>query len=152
MLDELKTVAQWNRQHLGGRLTGRQLVDMVTSVPARITGVDDEVGEIRPGLRADLVVVSGEPDDPYGAVIDATPANVQLVLIEGVPLYGSREFMERFWARPDLEEISLPGGRKTLATPAAGVVVAQVAARLQAALTQEGNSLASLTEPDASSP
>ncbi len=30
MLDELKTAAQWNRQRLGGRLTDRQLVDMVT--------------------------------------------------------------------------------------------------------------------------
>ncbi|MGH7629993.1 MAG: amidohydrolase family protein [Gemmatimonadales bacterium] len=152
MLDELKTAAQWNQQHLGARLTPRQLVDMVTSVPSRITGLDDEVGEIRPGLRADLLVVSGEPDDPYNAVIDATPATVQLVLIEGVPLYGDREFMERFWARSDLEEVSLPGGGKTLATPAAGVVVAEVAARLQAALTQEGTSLASLTEPDAGSP
>lgn len=152
MLDELRAAAQWNRQHLGGRLTGRQLVDMVTSVPARITGVDDEVGEIRPGLRADLVVLSGDPDDPYGAVLDATPADVQLLLIEGVPLYGNREFMERFWPSPDLEEIPLPDGWKTLATPAAGVVVAQVAARLQAALTQEGTSLAPLTETGVNSP
>ncbi len=54
MLDELKTAAQWNREHLGGRLTDRQLVDLVTSVPAHVAGVDDEVGFIRPGLRADL--------------------------------------------------------------------------------------------------
>jgi hypothetical protein len=152
LLDELKTAAEWNRGRLGGRLTDRQLIDMVTSVPARVTGVDDEVGQIRPGLRADLLVVNGDPDDPYGAVIDATPAKVQLVLIAGVPLYGTREVMERFWGKPDLEEISLPGGRKTLATPAAGVVVAQVAARLQAALAQEGTSLAPLAEPGAESP
>jgi hypothetical protein len=125
---------------------------MATSVPARITGVDDEVGEIRPGLRADLVVLKGDADDPYGGVIDATPADVQLVLIEGVPLYGNREFMERFWASSDLETISLPDGRKTLATPAAGVVAAQVTARLQAALMQEGTSLAPLTEPDVGAP
>jgi hypothetical protein len=84
-------------------------------------------------------------------VIDATPAMVKLVLIEGVPMYGDRELMERFWARPDLEEISLPGARKTLATPAAGVVVANVAGRLPAALTQEGTSLAPLTEPGSAS-
>jgi hypothetical protein len=152
MLDELKTAAEWSRQRLGGRLTDRQLIDMVTSVPARITGLDDEVGEIRAGLRADLLVVSGDPEDPYGAAIDATPARVQLVVIAGVPLYGTREVMERFWGKLDLEEISLPGGRKTLATPAAGVVVAQVAARLQAALAQEGTSLAPLVEPPAGSP
>jgi len=146
MLDELKVAAQWNRERLGGRLTGRQLVDMVTSVPARIAGVDDEVGAIHAGLRADLLVISGDHNDAYGAVIGANPGDVQLVLIEGVPLYGDRELMERFWAKSDLEEIVLPGGPKTLATPPAAVVVAAIAARLHAALQAEGTSLAPLTE------
>lgn len=147
MLDELQTAAQWNQEHLGGRLSDRQLVDMVTSVPARIAGIDDEVGAIRPGLRADLVVLTGEPDDPYGAPLNASPAGVQIVLIAGVPLYGDRELMERFWDPVDLEEILLPDAPKTLATPAAAMVVAAIAARLQAALASEGISLAPLTEP-----
>ncbi|HSD33066.1 MAG TPA: amidohydrolase family protein [Gemmatimonadales bacterium] len=146
MLEELNTAAQWNRERLGGRLTDRELVDMATSVAARVVGVDDEVGTIRPGLRADLLVISGDHNDAYGAVIDATPADVQLLLIQGVPLYGDRELMERFWARPDLEEIALPGGPKTLATPPTALVVAAIAARLQAALQAEGTSLAPLTE------
>ena len=155
MLDELKTAAQWNRQHLGGRLSDRQLLDMVTSVPARVAGVDDEVGAIHPGLRADLLVIGrddgdDDDDDPYRAAIDATPSDVRLVLIEGMPLYGDRELMERFWAKPDLEEMSVPGGPKALATPAAAIGVAQIAARLQPALMGEGTTLAPLTEPDAS--
>jgi 5-methylthioadenosine/S-adenosylhomocysteine deaminase len=144
MLDELKVAAQWNRDHLGGRLTDRQLVDMVTSVPARIAGVDDEVGAIRVGLRADLLVIGGSLNDPYGAVVEATPAEVQLVLIGGVALYGDRTLMKRFWKPGDLEEILVPGAPKTLATPVADVVVSAVAARLQAALGGEGTSLAPL--------
>ena len=58
MLEELKTASRWNRERLGGQLTDRQLFDMVTSVPARVAGVDDEVGAIRPGLRADLLVIT----------------------------------------------------------------------------------------------
>jgi len=150
MLDELKTAAQWNREHLGGRLTDRQLVDMVTSVPAHVAGVDDEVGFIRLGLRADLLVIGGEDNDddvdPYRRVVDATPADVRLVLIDGVPLYGDRELMQSFWERGDLEETAIPGAGKTLATPAAGVLVSDLAARLQAALQSEGSSLAPLTE------
>jgi hypothetical protein len=119
---------------------------MVTSVPAQVAGVDDEVGAIQVGLRADLVVVGGDPDDPYGAVVRASAASVQLVLIAGVPLYGDRDLNERFWDPQDLEEIAVPGGLKTLATPAAGVVAAQIAARLQAALSAEGTSLAPLAE------
>jgi len=152
MLDELKIAAQWNREHLGQRLTERQLVDMMTSVPAHIVGIDDEVGAVRPGLRADLLVIGegedeGDDDDPYLTVIDATAANVQLVLIGGVAMYGDRPLMERFWDGPDLEEIAGAGGTKVLSTAAAGVGVAQIAARLQPALAAEGTSLAPLVEP-----
>ena len=146
MLDELKTAAQWNRDRLGGRLTDRQLVEMATAVPARISGIDDEVGALRAGLWADLLVVQGDADDPYRAVLRATAADIRLVMIAGVPLYGDPALTGRFWDRSDLEVIHLQDASKTLARTAAGLVVAQVAARLQAALEREGTSLAPLVE------
>jgi hypothetical protein len=146
MLDELKTAARWNREHLGGRLTPRQLVDMVTSVPAHIAGVDDEVGAIKVGLRADLLVIGGDHNQPYSAVVEAGVADVQLVLIEGVPLYGDRTLMKSLWAA-ELEEVPLSVSSKALATPAVAIVVGTLAARLQAALQTEGTSLAPLDEP-----
>ena len=148
MLAELKVAAQWNREELGGRLTDRQLVDMATSVPAHIAGIDDEVGAISVGLRADILVFNGDHNNPLRAVIDATAADVELVFIDGVPLYGDRIFMEHFWNRSDLEEIKLTGVTKTLATPAANVIVNDIESRLAPALEAEGTSLAPLTEPD----
>jgi hypothetical protein len=147
MLDELKVAAQWNREQLGGRLADRQLVDMVTSVPAHIAGVDDEVGAIIVGLRADILVINGDHNNPFRAVIDATAADVELVFIDGVPLYGDRTFMEHFWNRSDLEEIKLSGVTKTLATPEAAFLVNDIESRLGPALEAEGTSLAPLTEP-----
>lgn len=148
MLDELKTAAQWNRAHLGGRLSDRQLVDMVTSVPARVAGVDDEVGAIRAGLHADVLVIGSEDEDadPYHTVVDASPTNVRLVLIDGVPLYGDADLMQRLWAKSDLEYVSVAGMRKALATPLAVLRIADVQARLQAALEEEGTALAPLTD------
>jgi 5-methylthioadenosine/S-adenosylhomocysteine deaminase len=148
VLDELKVAARWNRDHLAGRLGDRQLLDMVTSVPARMAGVADQVGAIRPGLRADLLIVDGDENDAIGAVIQANPADVQLVMIQGVPMFGERKFMERFWNRSDLEEIAFPSGPKTLASPAAGIQVSDLAARLTASLQAEGTSLAALVEFD----
>jgi 5-methylthioadenosine/S-adenosylhomocysteine deaminase len=150
VLDELKVAARWNRDHLAGRLGDRRLLDMVTSVPARMAGVANQVGAIRPGLRADLLIVSGNENDALGAIIRADPADVQLVMIQGVPLFGERRFMERFWTRSDLEEIAFPNGSKTLASRAAGIQVSDLAARLTAALQAEGTSLAPLTEANAS--
>lgn len=68
-------------------------------------------------------------------------------MIDGTPLLGERALMERFWDASQLEEIRLQKRAKVLATPAAGVVAAQIGARLQAALSAEGSSLARLTEP-----
>jgi 5-methylthioadenosine/S-adenosylhomocysteine deaminase len=146
MLDELKIAARWNREQLGGRLTDRQLVEMVTSAAARAIGVHDEVGTLAPGLRADLLVVSGDPNDPFAAVVNASAGDVQLVMIGGVPLYGARALMAPFWAQSDLEKIVLPGTPKVLASPAAGISVSQVADRLTSALLARGTSLAPLTE------
>jgi hypothetical protein len=146
MMDELHFADQWNRSHLNGRLTDRQLVDMVTSIPAGEAGIDDEVGAIRVGLRADLVVVNGNQDDPLRAIIDAAPGDVQLVMIEGVPLYGDRNVMERFWPRASLEQIDLPDGPKTLASASAGFVFSDIVNRLVPALKAEGTSLAPLVE------
>lgn len=146
MLDELKTADQWNRDHLGGRLTPRQMVDMVTSVPAHVAGVEDEVGTLRAGLRADILVLRGDANDAYGSVLRADAADVQLVVIDGVPLYGDGAVMREFWAQTDLEAIQLAKASKALGTPAAGVDVAGLAAGLRTALEAEGTSLAPLTE------
>ena len=146
MLNELKVASLWNRERLGGRLSDRQLVDMATSVPAHIAGIDDEVGAIRVGLRADLVVINGDHNNPYRAVIDATAGDVDLVFINGVPLYGDKIFMKHFWDESELEKIELPEVTKTLATPAANFLVSDIENRLQLALQQQGTSLAPLTE------
>jgi hypothetical protein len=146
MLDELKVAAQWNCTQLNGRLTDRQLVDMVTSAPAHIAGVDDEVGSIKVGLRADILVISGDRTNPYRAAVNATAANVDLVLIDGVPLYGDRKLMKSFWDKSVMEEIKLIEATKVLAAPATNIVVSQIEMRLKTVLQAEGVSLAPLTE------
>ena len=148
MLNELKVAALWNSERLGGRITDKQLVDMATSIPAHIAGIDDEVGAIRVGLRADLVVINGNHNNPYRSVINATAANVDLVFINGVPLYGDRILMKHFWNESQLEKIVSPEATKTIATPAVNFLVSDVTNRLQLALQAEGSSLAPLTEPN----
>ena len=146
MLDEMHFADQWNQDHLGGRLSDQQLVDMVTSTPARIAGIDDEVGAIQPGLRADLLVISGDHNNPYRALIKATPADVQLVMIGGVPVYGDAHDMNSFWADADLQQIQVGDVSKMLASPAVNFTFADVVARLKVALQAQGTTLAPLIE------
>jgi hypothetical protein len=146
ILDELKVASLWNQQHLAGRLSDHNLFDMVTIAPARIAGVDDEVGAIRVGLRADLLVIRGNHNEPLRTLIGSTPDDVQLVMIQGIPLYGDRTLMARFYNRSDIEELELPFGRKALASTATGISVSALAARLGSAMQGEGITLAPLTE------
>jgi hypothetical protein len=152
MLDELKTADEWNRSQLGGRLSPRQLVSMVTSVPAHIAGIEDEVGTLQAGLRADLVVLRGGATDPYGSVLRARARDVQLVVIDGVPLYGDAALMQKFWPPGDLEPIAIANSTKMLAIRAAGVSPAGLATVLRPLLEAEGSSLAPLTEADPPEP
>ena len=152
ILDELRTAAEWNRSRLGGLLTSRHLVDMVTSIPAHAAGIDDEVGALRAGLRADLLVLRGDASDPYGSVLRATAREVQLVMIEGVPLYGDGALMQKFWAAGELEPVGIANTTKSLATRAAGVSAAALSAALAPALAAEGTTLAPLSEVDPPEP
>jgi 5-methylthioadenosine/S-adenosylhomocysteine deaminase len=146
MLDELHYASLWNDQHLAGRLTAQQLVEMVTVNAAQIGGIEDEVGSIRPGLRADLLVIEGDHNDPYHALMGATAADVQLVLINGVAVLGASHYMLQFWPAEELETIEIDGTIKMIHMPVEGQTFASVVARLQTALASQGISLAPITE------
>ena len=117
---------------------------MVSAIPARIVGVEDQVGAIMPGLGADFLVIQPRDDDDeetgqtsstkeegaYRTVVDAPAADVQLVFIEGVPLYSDRDFAGRFWDCSDLEELRVGPVRKALTTPVAGLLLRDVVNRL----------------------
>jgi hypothetical protein len=66
---------------------------MVTRTAARILKWQDVLGSLEPGKRADLVVIDGTSADPYDALLRATEASVRLVLINGIPRYGTQELM-----------------------------------------------------------
>jgi cytosine/adenosine deaminase-related metal-dependent hydrolase len=146
MLDELHYAAQWDAEHFSGRLTDEQLVAMVTTTPAEIAGIDDEVGAIEAGHYADLLVISGDRGHPYRALIDAKASDVQLVLIGGEPLYGTPALMAGFWDTSGLSIADVDGQPKMIKMPDSSVSFDDVVSKLQAALTSFGSSLAPLTE------
>jgi 5-methylthioadenosine/S-adenosylhomocysteine deaminase len=95
-LAELKYARQLSHEKLSDLFSAEILFRMSTSIPAQIAHVDDKVGSLTKGLYADLFVVTGDPNDPYSVLAAAMPQDVQLVLVGGVPLYGSAALMKGF--------------------------------------------------------
>jgi 5-methylthioadenosine/S-adenosylhomocysteine deaminase len=96
MLAELQFASRLNREQLFSLLSERGLFEMATSIPARIAGIDDKVGSLQPGLYADLFVLMGDGSQPFRTLAQARPEDIQLVLVGGVPIYGSERLVGQF--------------------------------------------------------
>lgn len=92
LLAELK-VAKLVSDEAGGVFRSRDLAAMATVNAARLLKWDRVLGSLEVGKRADLVVIDGRQGDPYDQLLDARETTVTLVVINGVPRYGSRRLM-----------------------------------------------------------
>jgi len=71
-------------------LTARQVLEAATIDGARALGINDRIGSLAPGKRADVIVIRADDlstaplRDPVSTVVlQATPAAVDTVLVEG---------------------------------------------------------------------
>jgi Peptidase family S41/Amidohydrolase family len=114
LLSELK-VARAYSDLKGGLFAARDLVAMATINPARMLKWDAAVGSVEPDKRADLLVISGKTGDPYEKLLKALEDDVTLVVINGVPRFGTATLMDKAIAAvfpespPALESRSMAG-------------------------------------------
>jgi 5-methylthioadenosine/S-adenosylhomocysteine deaminase len=157
LLAELNYAAAWNESQTPHPFTDRELVSMATSVPAALIGDGDRLGSLEPGHDADLLVLRPEADagkhDAYWALTHATAAQVMLVTVDGEPLYGDPDVLEKLESSRPSERIDICGSSKTLLftglhghVDAADETWAHTAATLQTALRHYGRNLAPLAE------
>ncbi|HMY60275.1 MAG TPA: amidohydrolase family protein, partial [Pseudomonadota bacterium] len=114
LLDELKVAQSVSQNKFSGMLTPKQLFLMVTLDAARALGVDLMLGSLEVGKRADLVLVRKQADDPYAALLAASGRDVDLVMVDGKPLYGTLELKTAASSSPVCDELSLCGQTKFL--------------------------------------
>jgi 5-methylthioadenosine/S-adenosylhomocysteine deaminase len=117
LLGELKAADLWNQAH-GRPFSDSLLVAMVTVHPARALQWQAWAGTVTPGKAADLVVIDRIRLDPYRNLIEATERNVQLVLVNGRPMYGDASVLEPLYAAGVETVGTLLGRTKAVAPPA----------------------------------
>jgi len=94
LLSELK-VARAFSDRAGGLFSARDLIAMATINPAKMLKWEAVLGSIEPGKRADFLVVKGKTGDPYEKLLKALEDDVKLVVINGVPRFGTADLMDK---------------------------------------------------------
>lgn len=105
MFDEMRLAATLQAlRHGPGRLTARDVVWMATREGARALGLDEEIGSLEPGKRADLILVDvraphlAPAPDPYSTLVYAARGtDVRLTVVDGRPLVEEGRLT---WADP----------------------------------------------------
>ena len=102
MFDEMRLAATLQAvRHAPGALTARDALWMATREGARALGLDEEIGSIEPGRRADLILVNRRephlaPDpDPWSTLVYAARGtDVWLTMVDGQVLVRDGELTE----------------------------------------------------------
>ncbi len=76
---------------------------MMTENPGIISGYDKYIGRIEEGLRADITIIKKNDSDPYKSLLKANNEDVNCVLIDGQPLYGTLSYYQKFDKGNDYE-------------------------------------------------
>lgn len=93
MLDEMRYADFVDAEEFGNILSSRDLFEMATINSAKALSVEQYVGSLEVGKRADIAVylpIAGATG--YDVVLDASPREVTLVFVDGQLLYGDLDF------------------------------------------------------------
>jgi cytosine/adenosine deaminase-related metal-dependent hydrolase len=94
LLGELKVAQIWAAEK-GLSLSPEEIVEMVTTNPAHALRWDGVLGSLEKGKKADLVVLGMGRGNVHQSLIDATEADIRLVVINGVARHGEKSLMAR---------------------------------------------------------
>ena len=116
LLGEMKFARSYSCKNWNGLLTTQDLVKMSTSIPADQLGLGGVVGRIANGLLGDLLVIADRGEDPYDTLVNATLADVRLVMISGSLRYGDASAMAAT-RRSFCDPVSICSTSKVLCVP-----------------------------------
>jgi cytosine/adenosine deaminase-related metal-dependent hydrolase len=129
--------------------SAQQIVSMATSAPAKLSRLDNQLGSLEPGKAADLVVIRGDASKPFDSIVQATPADIVLVVVGGMPLYGDQQLLAALIPAAKLEAVAVCGTTKMISLEGSGATplnetLQDLQNKLNAALRRAGSRLAEL--------
>ncbi|HEB30817.1 MAG TPA: hydrolase [Spirochaetes bacterium] len=96
LIDEIKFAKKIYKEMYNEELDDKLIVDMITVNPAEAFRIQDKLGSLEKGKLGDLLLISGDANDPYSSLVNAGLKDIALVIMEGFPLYGDNNFSDIF--------------------------------------------------------
>jgi cytosine/adenosine deaminase-related metal-dependent hydrolase len=96
LLAELKFDRELYRKMYGEDLPAKKMFEMITINAAKAFWMQDRIGSLERGNLADILVLKAVKDDPYENLIEASMKDIELLVLEGKPIYGELRFLDIF--------------------------------------------------------
>lgn len=142
LLGELK-IARVVSDVLGASFSDEDLVRMATTTPAAMLGWDGHVGSVEQGKRADLLILDGAVQDPYGQLVACFENQIMAVVVNGIPRLARRSLLN---VEPTTQETVRIGGQPYLLDLAEPTDSSLNGMSLASAIAKLGYGLANMPE------
>jgi cytosine/adenosine deaminase-related metal-dependent hydrolase len=93
-LAEIKYARDLYQKMYGEDIGAKTLFKMITANAAKAFWLDKKIGTLEAGKLADILVLKGRKDDPFENLVSASMEDIELLTLEGMPLYGEKRFLE----------------------------------------------------------
>jgi 5-methylthioadenosine/S-adenosylhomocysteine deaminase len=98
LLAEMKCARKVYREMYGEEIPAKTIFDMVTVNAAKALRLGGRPGVLEPGSLADIAVFKAKAEDPYESLCVAGSADLELLALEGLPIYGDEAKFGSFFA------------------------------------------------------
>ncbi len=122
LLYEMKFDRGYYKETYHEDLPDEEIVKMVTSNPSRGFWLQN-TGILRHGNLADLVIFRQSDKDPYTSVVNAEIEDIELIVINGRPMFGDADHSELFdYLKVSYQEIEVRGQQKLVVGDLTGML------------------------------
>jgi 5-methylthioadenosine/S-adenosylhomocysteine deaminase len=139
ILDELRVANQVNSETFNGAIPKNSWIRMITTNPAQALALDDKIGKLAQGFKADITVINSNDPDPTTSLLKSHLQDVQMVWVGGKPLYGNESILQAMNVT-NCEPLTVHGSKKRVcvsnpstAIPLSSETLAVITQKLQSA-------------------
>ena len=100
LLEEMRVIRKLYQKMYSEDLAPEKIFQMVTINSAKAFWMQDRIGSIEPGKLGDLLVMKARRNDAYENLASAAMEDIELLVLEGKPIYGERRFLDIFAGIP----------------------------------------------------